>query len=221
MNFETCGTDLARISNPKQAPDHWKISYFPLVKDGVRAYPSASAVVHDGYVYIFALYESAARPLLVTRIPESGLDDPQAHLEYLAADGHWAPGFSPENAKVIMQKGTTELSIRYHPELKLWAAVLLDPAFLTEKVLLRIAPSLTGPWTEGRIIYRIPEMLPGQKPDKDIFCYAGKEHPEFERQGDLLFTYVCNTMAVPKLMSETSIYFPKVVSLPMPDPAQP
>ncbi len=219
MNFETCGTDLARIGNSQKDPDHWEISYFPLVADGVKAYPSASAVVQDDYVYIFALYESGERPLLATRIPLSGLSEPQAHLEYLSAEGAWVKGFSPERAKVIMQKGATELSIRYHPELKQWLAVLLDPAFFSEKVLLRSAPSLMGPWTEGDIIYRIPEMLPGPRRDKDTFCYAGKEHPELEHPGELLFTYVCNTMAVPKLTSETDIYFPQVVSLPMPDSA--
>ncbi len=221
MNFETCGTDLARIDNPGQAPDHWRISYFPLVKDGVKAYPSASAVVHDGYAYIFALYESGDRPLLVTRLPLSGLGDPQEHLEYLAANGKWEPGFSPEKAKVIMEKGATELSIRYHPELKKWIAVLVGPEFMSADVRLRSAPTLTGPWTSGNVIYRIPEMLPGPKYDKDTFCYAGKEHPEFEHPGELLFTYVCNTMNVPKLTSQTNIYFPQVVSLPMPDLTQP
>jgi|ERR1035437_1027403 hypothetical protein len=221
MNFETCGTDLARISNPGQNPDRWNISYFPLVKDGVKAYPSASAVVLNGYVYIFALYESASRSLLATRIPLGGLGDPQAHLEYLAADGTWPPGFSPEHAKVIMQKGTTELSIRYHPDLKQWIAVLIDPNFFSEKMLLRNAPDLMGPWTEGQVIYRIPEMLPGPQRDKDTFCYAGKEHPELESHGELLFTYVCNTMAVPKLTSEPNIYFPQVVSVPMPDLTRP
>lgn len=221
MNFETCGTDLAKITNPGDSPDRWKISYFPLVKDGVKAYPSASAVVHGGYAYIFALYESGDRPLLVTRIPLGGLDDPQAHLEYLAANGKWAPGFSPKDAKVIMAKGATELSIRYHPALKKWLAVLAGPDFMSADVRLRTAPSLTGPWTSGSVIYRIPEMLPGPKHDKDVFCYAGKEHPELEQPGELLFTYVCNTMNVPKLMSQSDIYFPKVVSLPMPDLTNP
>lgn len=216
MNFETCGTDLARISNPEQAPDRWKISYFPLVADGVKAYPSASAVVHDGYAYIFALYESGSRPLLATRIPLNGLNDPHKHLEYLAADGTWQPGFLPEKAKIVMEKGTTELSIRYHPAEKMWIAVLAGPDFLSEKVVLRSAPDLTGPWTEGRVIYRIPEMLPGPQRDKDTFCYAGKEHPEFEHPGEVLFTYVCNTMDVPKLVKETNVYFPKVVTVPMP-----
>lgn len=221
MNFETCGTDLARIVNPGQDPEHWKISYFPLVGDGVKAYPSASAIVHQGYAYIFALYESGSRPLLVTRIALSGLTDPRAHLEYLAADGKWKPGFDPVKAKVVMEQGATELSIRYHPELKQWIAVLAGPAFLSPDVRLRTAPSLIGPWTSGRVIYSIPEMLPGPKHDKDTFCYAGKEHPELEQPGTVLFTYVCNTMNVPKLMSDTDIYFPKVVSLPMPDLTNP
>jgi hypothetical protein len=51
--------------------------------------------------------------------------------------------------------------------------------------------------------------------DKDTFCYAGKEHPEFER-GDLVFTYVCNTFAVSKLATNLNIYFPKTVRMPMP-----
>jgi hypothetical protein len=63
----------------------------------------------------------------------------------------------------------------------------------------------------------MPEMQrdhPGW--DKDTFCYAAKEHPEFEQPGDLVFTYVCNTMAVPKLVKELNIYYPQVVRKPMP-----
>jgi hypothetical protein len=55
--------------------------------------------------------------------------------------------------------------------------------------------------------------------DKDTFCYAGKEHPEFEK-GDLVFTYVCNTMNVKKLETEMGIYYPKVVRMKMPAAAE-
>ncbi|HVC45959.1 MAG TPA: DUF4185 domain-containing protein [Terracidiphilus sp.] len=221
MNFETCGTDLARIRNPEDDPQRWKISYLHLVDDGVKAYPSATALVEGKYAYIFALYETGSRPLLVTRIPLKGLDNPKAHLEYLAADNTWQPGFEPAKAKEVMHEGTSELSIRFHPELNQWIAVLIDPKFLSEKILLRTAPQLTGPWTEGTVIYHIPEMIAGPQHEKDTFCYAGKEHPELEAKDDLLFTYVCNTMDVPKLMTETNIYFPQVVTLPMPKPLQP
>jgi hypothetical protein len=216
MDFETCGTDLARVSHLDRDPQDWKVDYFPLVADGVKAYPSASAVVDHGYVYIFALYENDKRPLLATRIPLSGLTNPKGHLEYLAEDGKWKPGFDPAKAKAIMAKGATELSIRYHADLKKWLAILLEPNGFSDKIILRESTSLLGPWSEGTVIYHIPEMQPGPSRDKDTFCYAGKEHPELETKGELLFTYVCNTMDVPKLATNNRIYFPRVVSVPMP-----
>jgi hypothetical protein len=220
MNFETCGTDLARVSNPGDDPQHWKISYSHLVDDGVKAYPSATAFVEGEYAYIYALYETGSRPLLATRIPLSGLENPRAHMEYLTTDGTWKPGFEPAKAKEVMHLGSSELSVRYHPELKQWVAVLIDPSFLSDKVFLRTAPTFTGPWTDGSVISHIPEMQNGPQRDKDTFCYAAKEHPELEKPGELMFTYVCNTMSVPKLTTETNIYFPQVVTMPMPLAAQ-
>jgi Domain of unknown function (DUF4185) len=216
MGFETCGTDLAHVSAPGRDPQKWKIDYFPLVPDGVHAYPSATAVVDGSDAYIFALEESGTRPLLATRIPLDELSDPATHLEYLNRDGKWMSGFFPQDAEQVMKRGSSELSIRYHPELRKWLAVMFAPDFMSSSILLRTAPSLTGPWTEGQTIYKAPEMQPGRAGyDKDTFCYAAKEHPEFER-GDLVFTYACNTFAVQKLASETAIYFPQVVRMKMP-----
>ena len=199
MAFETCGSDLARITAPGPDPQQWKIDTFPLVPDGVHAYPSATTVVEGKDAYLFAQFESGTRPLQATRIPLRGLGDPAKHLEYLATDGEWKRGFVPQDAAEVMKQGSSELSIRYHPDLHKWLAVLFAPGAFSGKILLRSAPALTGPWTEGQTIYQVPEMQPSNPGyDKDTFCYAGKEHPEYER-GDLVFTYVCNTFAVPKL----------------------
>jgi hypothetical protein len=216
MDFETCGSDLAQVSHLDRDPQNWKVTIRPLVADGVNAYPSASTVVHDGYAYLFALYESGARPLLATRIPLSGLTSPQKNLQYLSSDGTWMPGFDPAKAKPVMEKGSSELSIRYHPSRKEWAAVLLKPEGFSDQVILRTAPDLSGPWTEGEVLYHIPEMQPGPHRDKNVFCYAGKEHPEFESSHDLVFTYVCNTMDVPGLVTNHDIYHPQVIRIPWP-----
>jgi hypothetical protein len=216
MGFATCGSDLAKIASPGPDPQQWKITYFPLVDDGAHAYPSATTVIDGSDVDLFALDEQGARPLIAARIPLSGLDRPRQNLEYLAADGKWTNGFEPANAKPIMTPGISELSIRYHPELKRWLAVMFVPGGLSRDIIVRSAPAATGPWSDGQVIYSVPEMKP-ESPgyDKDTFCYAAKEHPEFEHH-DLLFTYVCNTFAVPKLATEMNIYFPRVVRLPMP-----
>lgn len=216
MGFETCGSDLARISSMGLDPQEWKIDYFPLVQDGVDAYPSATTVVDGDNADIFALDEQDSKSLIAARIPLSGLGDPQANLEYFARDGQWTKGFDPANAQAVMTPGISELSIRYHPELGRWLAVMFDPSAFSSKILLRSAPSATGPWSAGQVVYSVPEMDPTQPGyDKDTFCYAGKEHLEFEH-GDLVFTYVCNTFAVSKLATNLNIYFPRTVRMPMP-----
>jgi len=220
LGFEICGTDLAHVTGLKDDPQNWKVAYFPLVPEGVHANPSASALIEDNSLYIFTLYEKESRPQILTRIPLKGLDDPKKNLQYLGNDDQWHDGIEPAKAKVIMKTGASEMSVRYHPELKKWVAVLVDPQIFSDKVILRTSPSVTGPWTDGDVIYRIPILQKNDpKYDPDTFCYAGKEHPEFEKPGELLFTYVCNTMKPTKLTVETNIYFPQVVRMPMPDAA--
>jgi Domain of unknown function (DUF4185) len=215
FDFATCGSDLAQVSHLGADPQKWKVTIHTLVPDGVKAYPSATTVVDGEFAYLFALYEDGTRPLVATRIPLKGLSKPAANLQYLAADGEWKPGFEPAKAKAVMTPGTSELSIRYHPDLKQWLAVMIDPAGFTDRIMLSTAPALTGPWSASRVIYHMPEMQAGPQRDKNVFCYAGKEHPEFET-GDLLFTYVCNTMNVPDLVTQPDIYHPQVVRVPMP-----
>jgi hypothetical protein len=216
LGFKTCGTDLARITSPGPDPLAWKVTYFPLVPDGVHAYPSATALVVGGYAEIFALNETGKKPLLVTRIPLRGLNAPKEHVEFLAADGQWQKGFDPARAAPVMTPGSPELSIRFHADLNKWVAIMFEPDGFSSKILLRTATSPTGPWSAGKVIYSVPEMAVSNPDyDKDTFCYAAKEHPEFEH-GDLVFTYACNTMSVPKLQSEPGIYFPQTVRMAMP-----
>jgi hypothetical protein len=221
LGFEICGTDLAHVTGLESDPQKWKVAYFPLVAESVHANPSASALIEDNYLYIYALYEVGSRPQILTRIPLQGLGDPKKNLQYLGTDDKWHDGIEPAKAKIIMKTGASEMSVRYHPEFKKWIAVMVDPQMFSDKVILRTSPNLIGPWSDGEVIYRIPILQKSDpKYDADTFCYAGKEHPEFEQPGELLFTYVCNTMKPRKLLAETNIYFPQVVRMPMPEAAK-
>ena len=217
LAFETCGADLAKVSNLGASPQEWKVEVFPLVPDGVRAYPSSTAVVSGDHAYILANYEEKPNPMLLTRIPLNGLASPKENLQYLAKDGSWKPGLDPSNARHVMTPGASEMSVRYHPDLKKWVAVMIGQPFPSDKILFRTAPELAGPWSDGQVIHRIAEMQPGSPGyDKDTFCYAAKEHPEFETPGKLFFTYVCNSFTVSKVATTPSIYFPQTVTMPMP-----
>ena len=116
-----------------------------------------------------------------------------------------------------MEHGAAEMTVRYHPELKKWIALLVDPDIFSANVLLRASSTLTGPWTDGEVIYQIPELRKDSPEyDSDTYCYAGKEHPEFEGKDEIVFTYVCNTLKPQKLAKESNIYFPRTVRMKMP-----
>lgn len=216
FGFETCGSDLAQVSHLERDPQKWEVKVHPLVPDGAKAYPSATTVVEGKYVYLFALYETGTRPMIASRIPLAGLTAPAKNLEYLAQDGKWKKGFVPAKAKHVMETGNSEMTIRYHAGLKKWLAVMNHPTMFSDKIILRRADSLTGPWKQEEEIYTIPEL---QKTspiyDPDTFCYAGKEHPEFRTDGTILITYACNTQKPEKLMKYKEIYFPQVVRIPL------
>jgi Domain of unknown function (DUF4185) len=174
-------------------------------------------VVEGDYAYIFALHEKGSRPMLLTRIPLKGLGAPVKHLEYLAKDGGWKAGLAPADALHVMESGNTEMTVRYHPALKKWIAVMNAPVFFSDEIVFRTAPQLAGPWDKGETIYHIPEMQKDYAGyDKDTFCYAAKEHPEFRLPDSILFTYACNSLKPKKLLTNLGIYFPKVVRVPLP-----
>src|SRR5690348_6716534 len=112
LGFEICGTDLANVTNLNADPNGWTVSYYPLVPETLHANPSASALVYGEHLYIFTLFEEGNRPAILTRIPLAGLNFPAKNLQYLGADDQWHPGLEPAQARVVMQHGAAEMSVR-------------------------------------------------------------------------------------------------------------
>ncbi|HWA96010.1 MAG TPA: DUF4185 domain-containing protein [Terracidiphilus sp.] len=220
FGFELCGTDLAHVTGLEHPAQKWKISYQPLAKEDLHANPTSSAVVKDGFLYLYANADEQ-KAIQLTRIPVAGLVHAEEAMEYLGRDGEWHKGYQPKEAMAVMEPGASEMSVRYHPAMKQWVSVLLNPdLFSGGEVWVRFAPKMRGPWSKPEVVYHVPEMnTKSIGYDKDIFCYAGKEHPEFEKSGELIFTYACNMMKPKKLETRTDIYFPKVVQMAMPSPS--
>ncbi|GAC1700467.1 MAG: hypothetical protein NVS9B4_01900 [Candidatus Acidiferrum sp.] len=219
FSFKTAGAVLAKISNISAAPDDWQVTYLPLL-DIPNLVLSTSAVVQDGYVYLFTLWEDDAhgRPTLLARLPLTGLAEPAPHLQYLDQNNQWKPGFDPEKAFVVMDKGASELSVRYHLESKIWVAISGEPLFISNKIVARTARNLTGPWSAMQPVYEIKELVPSTPGwDKDTFCYAEKEHIEFAQGANLFITYVCNSYQFSKLVSNMSLYRPQPVRVHLPE----
>ena len=92
---------------------------------------------------------------------------------------------------------------------------------------MRLTPTVLGPWSERMPLFTIPETMPDRSGeiDENVFCYAGKAHPQFAPEGQLLVTYVCNLFArspqeVPavleRLRETPSLYRPKIVPIELP-----
>jgi hypothetical protein len=240
LPFSYQGMGLARIENPKDAPVDWRIEILPL-SEGAVALPGSTMVVHGDHVYLFTFLDLDAEhyPRMLARFPLVALDlspaRPVDSLEYLAKSGEWKPGLDPSDGKVLMEDNASEMSVRYHPEIGRWVAVYnypnLTDAFPeippSDRIYIRTAGQLKGPWSEPKSIYRIPELDESYAAghDPNTFCYAAKEHPEYAREGRLLFTYVCNLFTpstqdplevMKRLAVKMHLYRPIAVSIPFP-----
>ncbi len=220
FGFREIGVDLASISNPQDAPPNWQINYTALSSSS-DIFPGISTVVDGGYVYLFADADDKAhkhdRPIYLERVPLAMLDtSPTASTEYLA-DGHvWKPGPIGHDALAIMDRGVTEMTVRWHQHISRWVAVQISNEFPSHHLWRREATNLAGPWSAPVSIYTMPEYLPsnpGYGPNR--FFYAGKEHVEFlnPTNDTGIVTYVGNSTSATDVEHDLKLYVPQVVPL--------
>lgn len=203
FQFEVIGHKFARINNFEGAdPQQWiidEIDLTPGIPDGIKAFATTS-VVHGGYVYFYPLYGSTKDGVsilgnILARIPADKLGSPAGAIEYLTRNGQWEKKLDPASVKVVLNAAVSELSVRYHQDDGKWIAVYMSLRNNGDQMLYQTASSLEGPWAEPKVlIAQIPEVdRTSPRYDKNNFCYAGKEHPEFARGRKLVVTYVCNS----------------------------
>lgn len=107
----------------------------------------------------------------------------------------WSSKFEPTG--VLFDSVPNEMSAAFNPYLKRYIA--FHTLFREHKIVMRSAPWITGPWSDGEIVFQ-PQRLA----DGDLI-YAAKEHPELARDGGrtLYVTFVNSTTYVPQLVELT------------------
>jgi Domain of unknown function (DUF4185) len=237
FGFGNSALVLASIPNFHEAPTRWKIHYQKILS-GDSAVPGVSVVTGPAnfnpypkdpngavWVYFFTLRKLANHSgIALTRLPIASLSraaQAGGRWQYLSASGKWlswtSPGVLPADAKTVLSDGYTEFTVRYHPEQGRWVAVAPSTKLTEARAVYSLAPALDGPWSTPQTLLQYPEMKNGN-PDKtpNVFCYAAKEHPEFETSGTLLFTYACNSLVEEEIFKNMDLYHPVVVTRPMP-----
>jgi hypothetical protein len=241
FGFAYSGAQLASISNYTDAPSQWSVTYQSL-NTGGAAVPGVSIVVAQGpngnpdpsnpsgadFAYFFTLVGSSNPPteyLALLRFPLAQLNNAarpaSTGWEYLKSDTTWGawPGADtalPNDNAPVIAPGATEMTVRFHSSTNQWIAVY--PSGLSDTAYYSLAASLKGPWGQEEALYTYPEMQssnPNYTPN--VFCYAAKEHTEFETTGQLFFTYACNSTAQSDVLNNMNLYHPVVVTRSLPD----
>lgn len=241
LPFRSGATALARVENPGDEPERWRVAVLPLAR-GPFGFPVSAFAVSAPYLYLYAWLEETdgRHPRILARLPLPALEarspDLPAALETFAGEGRWLPGFRPEEARIVMDDSASEMSVRHHPGSDRWIALYNYPELAgrfpesrpSDAVYLRSAPAPEGPWSERELVFRIPELAPGPEADPNLGCYAAKEQPQFSRPGSLTFTYVCNLFAGPsqdpyavlgRLQRSMDLYRPVAAAITLPEPA--
>jgi len=107
----------------------------------------------------------------------------------------WSTKFQP-TAK-LFDSVPNEMSASFNSHLQKYVA--FHSLQRENKIVMRTAPRLTGPWTAPQLVYR-----PAQTTDSDLI-YAAKEHPELARDnGRVLYvTFVNSATYVPQFIEVT------------------
>ncbi|MFH0893407.1 MAG: hypothetical protein V2A54_03135 [Bacteroidota bacterium] len=171
-----------------------------------------SHAVNDDYVYFFVSRNDQAQ--LLVRKKLNAIDNTGIPFEYFSLDKTWITGINPQNMDTVYLgfRGTT---VTYHPELKQWI-MFSDIQFMDNKIKIRTAAELTGPWTEEKVIYQIPETTTGTEDyDSTNFCYLPRECSAIfvTDKNELLITYDINNKDFSKMTNDIKIYTPKVIKI--------
>jgi hypothetical protein len=216
--FEEHGITLARVQNPLDPPSGWAIEYFTLTEQ--RLTVGKGVAETDEHIYLFTPHQAN---MILARIARPKLLEAtisEASLEYLKSDDTWAAGLVPASAKKLGIPANTGLTLRLHAASQKWLALYTNTSgWPSATISVSSADSLEGPWSQPTDVLSVPEM-DQQAPeyDPDTICYGASEHDAFnpDPDGELLFTYTCNSNDFAKLLANMAIYVPRVVTRPNP-----
>ena len=212
FNFSLLGYTLAKISNPTDTPDKWEIEYIPL-PDFKNPFLSIGPHVKlDNYIYFFINRYDKAQVLVRKQI--ESIDNTDKPFEYYALNKTWKEGLDTNDMDTIVN-GFRSTTVNYHEEIKLWV-MICDIKFMDNKIYMRTAPRLTGPWSDEIEIYEIPEVTPGNSSyTESNFCYLPRECIQNydSKKHVMLLTYDINNPDFSKINANPKIYTPKVITI--------
>jgi hypothetical protein len=210
LGFESVGWTAFAVENPDAAPSAWQVRPIETPTNPLGINLGFAAVSRLGeYVYAFGSPNPIkSHPIYAARWPADDVRRADLqHSEWWAGDlVGWVPESSGAPRWPLFEQGQSELSIHRDPTTGQFLAVHTQ-GFGAADVMVRSAPTLTGPWTTPRLAYRPPEYYSPQ-----IMIYAAKAHPELSG-ADLVLTYATNSFDFGRITADSLLYYPRFVRL--------
>jgi hypothetical protein len=214
FGFSNAGYTLAKVINPSDPPVQWQMEFIPLPEFIDPPMGIRSHAIQENFIYFFVSRNDNAQFLV--RKSLDALANPEKAFEYYALNKTWKTGIRADDLDTVIS-GFRSNTVNYHPELNLWIMVC-DIKFFDNNIKIRTSPSLTGPWSEEKIIYECPEITPGTPSyKKSNFCYLSRECIQNydPKNHTMLITYDINNTEFSEIKSNPSIYTPKVITVSM------
>ena len=175
---------------------------------------AASWGADDGYVYVYG----TANPerdfvfgwsLHVARTTPERIFD-VASWEYWTGD-EWSAG-EDSAVPIIPAIGGVEQTLSVFAEGDTWYAVSKRDGYLGSDVVIRSAPSPTGPFTAGEVVATRPSY-----PEAGTLAYAALAHPAlFPEPGTIVLSVSRNSTDTDAVSADPTLYRPEFFRVPLP-----
>lgn len=218
FGFSLLGVTLAKIINPTESPAKWNIELIPLPGFTYSLMGMHCHAIQDNFIYFFVSRDGNDNRQFLVRKKLDSIDVPEQPFEYYALDKTWKTDINAVDMDTVIN-GFRANTVNYHPDLRKWIMVC-DIKFLENKIKIRTASSLTGPWSQEKVVYEIPEVTPGTDSySKFNFCYLSRECIQNynSKTHTMVITYDINSSSFSEINSNLKIYTPKVIAVSMPE----
>lgn len=154
----------------------------------------------DGYLYLWGSYWTGmflarTRPEQIEKLESYEYLVEAPTLDSPQAEPKWDK--SPKHAIPLFDNVPNEMSASYNPYLGKHVAIHVWGR--ENKLVIRTAPEIYGPWSEPEVFFEPPRLG-----EADLFT-AGKEHPEMRQANGkkVYVTYVNSAQYIPVLLEVT------------------
>lgn len=205
LGFMADGWACVLVDNPDDSPEQWKPRALEPALLPAGILPAQGLFIEGDFMYGIAIREPGDHAGYALRIAVDALR--RGDLGSLELwNGHWTRASECAGPSVVLADAAPEMSLHFSAKLGKYVHVR-SLGFGATALVLETSDRITGPWSEPIEVYRPPES-----DRKDAFVYAGKAHPEL-LGADIIATYASNSFDFGKLVSDTTLYYPRFVRI--------